>query len=44
MLTTNGRTQPSLYMSDGLHMTPAGYDLWTRILFPTISRARAANR
>jgi len=44
MLTTSGRAQPSLYLGDGLHMTSAGYDLWTRVLFPIISRARAANR
>jgi lysophospholipase L1-like esterase len=44
MLTPAGRTQPSLYEGDGLHMTAAGYDLWTRVLFPIIARARAANR
>jgi lysophospholipase L1-like esterase len=32
MLTADGRTQPHLYVEDGLHMTAAGYELWTSIL------------
>lgn len=40
MLTSDGQTQPHLYVEDGLHMTPAGYEIWTRILSPIIARAR----
>lgn len=44
MLASDGRTQPMYYVQDGLHMTPAGYDLWMRVVFPVVNRARAANR
>jgi lysophospholipase L1-like esterase len=40
MLTAAGQTQAHLYVEDGLHMTPAGYDIWTRVLGPVIARAR----
>jgi lysophospholipase L1-like esterase len=40
MLTSAGQTQSHLYVEDGLHMTAAGYDLWTRILAPIIGQAR----
>jgi lysophospholipase L1-like esterase len=40
MLTSTGQTQPHLYVEDGLHMTPAGYDMWTRILAPIVAQAR----
>jgi lysophospholipase L1-like esterase len=40
MLTSNGQTQPHLYVEDGLHMTAAGYEMWTRILAPIIALAR----
>jgi lysophospholipase L1-like esterase len=42
MLTNDGQTQAHLYLEDGLHMTPAGYDLWTRLLAPVIEQARTA--
>jgi lysophospholipase L1-like esterase len=40
MLTADGQTQAHLYVDDGLHMTPAGYDIWTRVLAPVIAAAR----
>ncbi|MCC7044238.1 MAG: hypothetical protein IT183_10260 [Acidobacteria bacterium] len=40
MLTAGGQTQAHLYVEDGLHMTPAGYDIWTRVLAPVIAQAR----
>ena len=40
MLTSAGQTQPHLYVEDGLHMSPAGYEMWTRILAPIIAKAR----
>ncbi|MBI1356423.1 MAG: GDSL family lipase [Acidobacteria bacterium] len=32
MLDRNGDPRPELYAADGLHLSPAGYDLWTQIL------------
>ncbi len=40
MLTSAGETQAHLYVEDGLHMTAAGYEMWTRILAPIIDQAR----
>jgi lysophospholipase L1-like esterase len=40
MLTAADQTQAHLYVDDGLHMTPAGYDIWTRVLAPVIAQAR----
>jgi lysophospholipase L1-like esterase len=40
MLTAGGQTQAHLYVEDGLHMTPAGYVIWTRVLAPVIAQAR----
>lgn len=34
MLGPDGRPRPELYIEDGLHMTPAGYALWARLLEP----------
>lgn len=42
MLTSNGETQSHLYVTDGLHMSDAGYDIWTRVLTPIIDGARKA--
>ncbi|WBO83641.1 SGNH/GDSL hydrolase family protein [Hymenobacter yonginensis] len=32
LLGHNGRPQPQFYVSDSLHMTPAGYRVWTRVV------------
>ena len=40
MLGGDGRPMPQLFVADGLHMTPAGYDIWT----PIVTRAIAAAR
>ena len=32
MLGADGKPRPELYVSDGLHMTPQGYALWTSIV------------
>lgn len=40
MLGSDGRPMPHLFIADGLHMTPAGYDVWT----PLVARAVAAAR
>jgi lysophospholipase L1-like esterase len=38
MLGEDGRPRPELYLEDGLHMTRAGYELWTGILTPQLKR------
>jgi len=32
MLDADGKPRPELFVDDGLHMTPAGYDIWTRFV------------
>ncbi|MBV8231404.1 MAG: hypothetical protein JO329_15595 [Planctomycetaceae bacterium] len=32
MIDGDGRPRPELYVEDGLHLSPAGYRLWTEIL------------
>lgn len=39
MLDEDGNARPELY-SDGVHMTPAGYQLWTKILRPVLEANR----
>jgi len=34
MLMENGKANPSYFLSDSLHMTAAGYDVWTKALAP----------
>lgn len=42
MLTADGQTQPHLYAADGLHLSEAGYDLWTGILAGELDAAGTA--
>ena len=34
VLDANGHTRPELYREDQLHMLPAGYAIWTKVLAP----------
>ena len=34
MLGENGEPKPELFVKDGLHLTPAGYELWTSVVMP----------
>ena len=34
LLGGEGRLRPELYMADGLHLNPAGYEIWNRLLRP----------
>jgi len=34
LLDAQGRTRPELFRADGLHLLPAGYAIWTRVLAP----------
>ena len=38
MLGADGRPRPELYLGDGLHMTPAGYSLWTKLVAPHLRK------
>ncbi|HEX8428928.1 SGNH/GDSL hydrolase family protein [Hymenobacter sp.] len=38
MLGADGQPRPELYIEDGLHMTPAGYAIWTRVLEPYLKK------
>lgn len=37
MLDEQGQPIGALYLEDGLHMTPAGYELWTSIVKPRLA-------
>ena len=37
MLDEQGQPIPELFLEDGLHMNPAGYQLWTSIIQPTLA-------
>jgi lysophospholipase L1-like esterase len=36
MLGADGKPNPALLVEDGLHMTPAGYKIWTAALKPLV--------
>ena len=38
MLGADGQPMPQLYVQDRLHMTPAGYEIWDRVLGPVLDR------
>jgi len=40
MLGPDGEPIPALFVPDGIHMTPAGYGIWTRILTPVLAGLR----
>jgi lysophospholipase L1-like esterase len=39
MIGADGKPKPELFVQDGLHMTPAGYDIWTAALKPLLTSA-----
>lgn len=39
MIGSDGRPRPELYGEDGLHLTPAGYELWDAIVRPLLRSA-----
>jgi lysophospholipase L1-like esterase len=36
LLGPNGRPRPQFYVSDSLHMTPTGYEVWKRVVKPAL--------
>lgn len=41
MLGPDGKPRPELYRPDKLHMTRAGYEIWTKILTPMLTDGKA---
>ncbi|RYG62074.1 hypothetical protein EON80_23430, partial [bacterium] len=39
LLTPDGKTRPELYQKDGLHLSPAGYAIWNRLVRPKLDAA-----
>jgi lysophospholipase L1-like esterase len=37
MLNDQGQPRPELFVKDGLHMTPEGYEIWTRLIAPHLA-------
>lgn len=44
MLGPDGQPRPELFVEDRLHMSPAGYDLWTRLLGETLASSPTPTR
>jgi lysophospholipase L1-like esterase len=40
LLGSDGQPIPELFLDDGIHMTPPGYEIWTRILTPVLASLR----
>tara|TARA_Y100000746_G_scaffold145626_1_gene124588 strand:- start:176 stop:940 length:765 start_codon:yes stop_codon:yes gene_type:complete len=36
MLTSEGKADPTLFVEDGLHINAKGYEIWTKLVRPTI--------
>ena len=39
LLGPGGTLRPKLYQKDGLHLSPAGYEIWSRILRPHLEKS-----
>ena len=39
LLGPGGALRPGLYQKDGLHLSPAGYEIWSRILRPHLEKS-----
>lgn len=40
LLDSAGQPIPELFLDDGIHMTPPGYEIWTRIVTPVLAALR----
>ncbi|QIL76871.1 SGNH/GDSL hydrolase family protein [Hymenobacter sp. HDW8] len=38
MLGADGKPRPELFLEDGLHMTRAGYEIWTQAVLPVLAK------
>ncbi len=41
MLGPDGKPRPEMFVADGLHMTPAGYAAWNKVIGPLLEKIRA---
>jgi lysophospholipase L1-like esterase len=41
MLGEDGQPRPELFVKDGLHLSEAGYEVWTKLLIPHLSKNNA---
>ena len=41
MLGADGKPRPEMFVADGLHMTPAGYAAWNKVLGPMLEKIRS---
>ena len=41
MLNPDGSRNPDLYVSDGLHLSQAGYDVWRQVVVPFVMKREA---
>jgi lysophospholipase L1-like esterase len=42
MLGDDGKPRPELFVQDGLHLSEAGYELWTKLLLPHLPKPNAS--
>lgn len=40
MLGDDGQPRPELYLADQLHLTPAGYELWNKLVLPHLTSGK----
>jgi lysophospholipase L1-like esterase len=43
MLNEQGGLRPELYVADGTHLTPAGYQIWVKLLQPHLNQGSGTN-
>jgi lysophospholipase L1-like esterase len=43
MLGDDGKPRPELFLKDGLHMTEAGYAVWTKLILPHLPEPERGN-
>jgi predicted amidohydrolase/lysophospholipase L1-like esterase len=44
MIGPDGKPRPELFVADDLHLSPAGYKLWTSLLLPHLKRPEKAKK
>jgi lysophospholipase L1-like esterase len=40
MLTKEGKPREELFVKDGLHLSPAGYEIWTKLITPELKNTK----
>ncbi len=43
MLGEDGRPRPELFVKDGLHLSEAGYEVWTELILPHLPKPKSAD-